>query len=72
MKFYLFDDQAKYIKDVIELLYMGSYKCISFLWAADFWEASLAIDELNDSGNPRQKQIVNAAILILVLVAFHN
>lgn len=50
-KFYLFDDIATYIRDVIELLYMGSYKCISFSWAADFWEASVALTELNAAGS---------------------
>lgn len=61
-KFFLFDDISEYIRDVIELLYMGSYKCISFTWAADFYEASLAVIELNNADRFPLAVILNMGI----------
>ena len=61
-KFYLFDDISEYIHDVIELLYMGSYKCISYMWAEDFYEASLAINKFNKADKFPSAVIMNTGI----------
>jgi len=61
-KFYLFDDISDYIRDVVELLYMGNFKCISFMWAADFLEGSLAVNKMNKKDRYPSAVIMNMGI----------
>lgn len=61
-KFYLFDDASEYIRDVIELLFMGNFKCISFLWSADFYEAAMQINNLNKADRYPRAVIMNMGV----------
>ena len=61
-KFYIFDNMSDYIRDVIELLYMGSYKCVSFVWAPDFQAASKVIDTMNAAERFPKAVIMNMGI----------
>ena len=61
-KFYLFDNMSDYIRDVIELLYMGSYKCVSFVWAPDFLEAAKVVQTMNAAERYPSAVIMNMGI----------
>ena len=67
-RLYVFDNMAKYIRDFVSPLFLGSFKCISFSTAIDFEEAAYNVEEFVD--NDEENMRPNAVILNVGLHEF--
>ena len=69
-KMFVFDDIVTYIRDFVSPLYLGQFKCLSFLTAPDFAEAAYHIKQFNN--NDEDEYFPSAVIMNMGLHVFND